>query len=71
MTSCDASRTVQCNIGNFDSFRLLSIKHVKNGLGLPRMLCDVTCFQLDLVMILLLLQERVMPVFLTNFIQVN
>ena len=28
MTSCDASRTVQCNIGNFDSFRLLSIKGI-------------------------------------------
>ena len=31
--SGDASRIVQCNLGIFDSFRLLSIK---NGCGFPR-----------------------------------
>ena len=60
MSSCDASRIVQCNLGLFDSFRLLSIK---NGLGFPRMVCDVTCFRFDLVMMNLLLQEKIMPFF--------
>ena len=60
MSYCYAPRIVQCSLGIFDSFRLLSFK---NGLGLPRILCDVTCFQFDLVMMHLLLQERVMPVF--------
>ena len=50
----------QCNRRIFDSFRLLSIK---NGLGFPRMVWDVTCFKFDLVMMHLLLQKRVMPVF--------
>ena len=58
MSSGDASRIVQCNLGIFGSFRLLSIK---NGCGFPRTLCSVTCFQFDFVMMQLLLQERVMP----------
>ena len=57
VSSCDASRIVQCNL---EIFRLLSIK---NAFGFPRMVYDVTCFQFDLVMMHLLLQERVMPVF--------
>ena len=44
------------------NLRQLHVLSIKNGLGLPRMVCDVTCFQFDLVMMLLLLQERVMPV---------
>ena len=60
MSSADASGIVQCNLGIFDSFRLLSIK---NGPGFRRMLCDVTCFQFDLVMMHLLLQEGVMSIF--------
>ena len=60
MRSDDASGIVQCNLGIFDSFRLLSIK---NGPGFPRMLCDVTCFQFDLFMMHLLPQEGVMSVF--------
>ena len=59
--SGDASGIVQCNLGLFDSFRLLSIK---NGCGgLPRTTSGVTCFCFDLVMMPLLLQERVMSVF--------
>ena len=57
MSSDNASGIVQCNLGIFDSFRLLSIK---NGPGFPRMLCDVKCFQFDLVM---MPQEGVMSVF--------
>ena len=64
MSSGDASGIVQGNLGIFESFRLLSIK---NEPEFPRMLCDVTCFQFDLVM----MQEGVMSVFLTNLIQVN
>ena len=60
MSSCDASRNVQYNLGIFDIFRLLS---VKNRLGLQRMVCDITCFQFDLLMMHLLLQERDMPFF--------
>ena len=60
MSSGDESRIVQCNIGIFEGFRLLSIK---NGHGLPRMLCDVTCFQFDHEMMHLLLQEGVTFVF--------
>ena len=60
MSSCDASRIAQCNLGLFDSFRLLSIK---NGLGFPRMVWDVTCFRFDLIMMNLLLQEKIMPFF--------
>ena len=60
MSSGDASGIVQCNLRIFESFRLLSIKY---GPEFPRMLCDVTCFQFDLVMMHLLLQEGVMPVF--------
>ena len=60
MSSGDASRIVQCNLGIFDGFRLLSIK---NGHGFPRMLCDVTCFQFDNVMMHLLQQEGVTSVF--------
>ena len=48
------------HLGIFDSCRLLSIM---NGRGFPRTLCGVTCFWFDLVMMRLLLQERVMPVF--------
>ena len=48
MSSCDASGIVQCNLGIFDSYRLLSIK---NGSGFPRMVWDVTCFQFYLVMV--------------------
>ena len=47
-------------LGIFASFRLLSIK---NGPGFPRMLCDVMCFQFDLVMVHLLLQEGVISIF--------
>ena len=43
---------------------------IKNGLGFPRMVCDVTCFRFDLVMVNLLLQEKITP-FLTNLMQVN
>ena len=68
MSSGDATGIVQCNLGIFESFRLLSIK---NGPEFPRMLCDVTCFQFDLVMMHLLLQEGFMSVFLKNLIQVN
>ena len=60
MSSGNASRIAQCNLGIFDSFMLLSIK---NGCGLQRTLCGITCFWLDLVMRQLLLQERVMSVF--------
>ena len=60
MSSCEASGIVKCNLGNFDNFKLLSIKI---GRGFPRMVCDVTCFQTDLVMMNLLLQERVMSDF--------
>ena len=60
MTSSDASGIVQCNLGIFDRFRLLSIK---NGRGLPRALYGITCFWFDLVMRQLLLQERVMSDF--------
>ena len=35
----------------------------KNGPGFPRMLCNVTCFQFDLVMMHLLRQQGVMSVF--------
>ena len=55
-----ASGIVQCNLGIFDSFRLLSIK---NGRGLPIALCGVTCIWFDLVMRQLLLQERNMSLF--------
>ena len=60
MSSGDASRIVQCKLGIFASFRLLSIK---NGPGFPRMLCDLMCFQCDLVMMHLLLQEGVISIF--------
>ena len=60
VSSGDASGIVQCNLGILDSFRLLSIK---NGRGFHRTLCDVTCFGFDLVMMQLLLQEMIMPVF--------
>ena len=50
----------QCNLGIFDSFSLLSIK---NGCGVPRTLCGITCFWLDLVMRRFLLQEMVISVF--------
>ena len=60
MSSGDASGIVQCNLGIFDSFMLLSIN---NGPGFPSILCDVTCFQFDLVTMQLLLQEGVMSVF--------
>ena len=60
MSSGDASGIVQCNLGIFDSFKLLSIK---NERGFPRMLCDATCFGFYLVMMQLLLLERVMSVF--------
>ena len=60
MSSGDASGIVQCNLGIFKSFRLLS---VKNGRGFPRTLSDVTCFGFDLDMMQLLLLERVMSVF--------
>ena len=60
MSSGDASRIVQCMFGIFASFRLLSIK---NGSGFPRMLYDVMCFQFDLVMMHLLLQEGVIFIF--------
>ena len=56
---CIQVRSVQ-HRNIFDSFRLLSIK---NGHGFPRMLCDVTCFQFDYVMMHLLLQEGVTSVF--------
>ena len=59
MSSGDASRIVQCNIGIFDNFRLLSIK---NGRGFPRTLCGVICIWFDLVMRQLLLHKRVMTV---------
>ena len=39
--SGDTSGSVQCHLGIFDSFRLLSIK---NGRGFPRTVCCVTCF---------------------------
>ena len=64
MSSGDAYRIVQCSLGIFDSFRLLSIK---NGCGFPRTLCGITCFWLDLVMRQLLLQERVICPFLDEF----
>ena len=57
MSSGDASGIVQCHLGIFDSFRLLSIK---NGCRFQRTLWGVTCFWFDLVMRQLLLQERVM-----------
>ena len=60
MSSGDAIGIFQCNLGIFDSFRLFSNK---NGPGFPRMLCDVTCFQFDLVMVQSLLQEGAMSVF--------
>ena len=44
---------------------------LRMGADSLRMLCDVKCFQFDLVMMQLLLQERVMPVFLTSLNQVN
>ena len=56
MSSGDASGIVQCNLGISGSFRL-------HGRLFPGMLKDVTCFQIDLVMMPFLLQERVMPVF--------
>ena len=59
MSSGNASGIIQCNLGIFESFRLLFIK---NGRGFPRTLCDVTCIWFDLVMKQLLLQERVMSV---------
>ena len=49
MSSGDASRIVQCNLGIFDNFRLLSIKNgcaIKNGCGFPRTLCGITCLKL-------------------------
>ena len=67
MSSGDASRIVQCKLGIFASFRLLSIE---NGPGFPRMLCDVMCFQFDLVIMHLLLQEGSISI-LTNLIQLN
>ena len=45
---------------NLGQLQLLSIK---NGCKLPRTLCGVTCFWFDLVMSQLLLQERVISVF--------
>ena len=66
MSSGEASGIGQCNLGIFDSVRLLSIK---NGRGFPRTLCSVTCFWFDLDMRQLLLQERVMSV--TNLTQVS
>ena len=60
MSSGDASVIVQCNLRIFENFRLLSIK---NGPEFPSMLCDVTGFQFDLVMMHLLMQEGVMSVF--------
>ena len=36
---------------------------INNGPGFPSILCDVTCFQFDLVTMQLLLQEGVMSVF--------
>ena len=68
MSSGYAFGIVQCNLGNFDRFMLLSIK---NGPGFPRMLCGVTCLQFDLIIMHLLLQEGVMSVILTNLIQAN
>ena len=59
--SGDATGIVQFNLGIFDSFRLLSIR---NGNGFPSTLCGVTCFWFDLVISQLLLQERVMSVFI-------
>ena len=64
MSSGDASGIVQCNLGIFDSFRLLSIK---NGRGFPITLWGVTCFWFDLVMRQLLLQERVIMSVLDEF----
>ena len=55
--SGDASGIVQCNLGIFGS-----LTFIKNGRGFPR-LYDVICFQFDLVMMQLLLQERFMFVF--------
>ena len=60
MSYGDASEIVQCNLGIFDSFRLLSNK---NWRGFPRTLCNVTCFRFDHDMVQLLLQEMVMPDF--------
>ena len=60
MSSGDASGIVQCNLRICDSFRLLSIN---NGPGFPSILCDVTCFQFDLVTMQLMLQEGVLFVF--------
>ena len=54
------SRFVQCNLGIFDSFMLLSIK---SGRRFPRTLCGITCFWFDLFMRKLLQQERVISVF--------
>ena len=56
MISGDSSGIVQCNLGIFNSFRLLSIK---NGRGFLRTLWGVTSFWFDLVMRQLLLQEKV------------
>ena len=60
MSSSDASGIVQCNLGIFDSFKLLSI--IKGG-GFPRTLCGVTYFWFDLVMRQLLRQEMAVSVF--------
>ena len=59
MSSGGASGIVQCNLGIFDSFGLLSIK---NGSGFPKKLWGVTCFWFDIVMRQLLLQERFISV---------
>ena len=40
---------------------------LRMGADSLRMLCNVKCFQFDLVMMQLLLQERVMPVFFDEF----
>ena len=59
MSSGDASGIVQCNLGIFDSFRLLSIK---NWDWIPKNVVWRHMFSFDLVMRQLLLQERVMSV---------
>ena len=60
MSSGDVSGIVQCNLGIFESFKLLSIN---NGREFPRTLSDDMCFGFDFVMMQLLLLERVMSVF--------
>ena len=68
MSSGDASRIVQCNLGIFDSFRLLPIK---NGCIFPRTLCNVMCFQFDIAMMQFFAVGDGRVPYWTSFAEVN